>query len=58
MGRFKSAHKFQSGECGVFVLTKEIQELRDENPKGAARIPKAEDRQKFYAEKASGTGAF
>jgi len=54
----KSAHKFSSGECGVFVLTKEIQEIRDENPKGAAGIPKAEERRKFYAKKATGTGVF
>ena len=58
MARLKSAHRFSSSECGTFVLVKETQVLWDKNPKCADAILKAADRQKFYAEQATGTGVF
>ena len=49
---------FRPPSAGPFVLAKETQELWDKNPKGAHGIPKAEDRPKFYAEKADATGVY
>ena len=49
---------FRPPSAGPFVLAKETQELWDTNPKGAHGIPKAEDRPKFYAEKAAATGVY
>jgi alpha-galactosidase len=40
------------------VLANETQELWDEYPQGAHGIPKAEDRPKFYADKAADTGVY
>jgi len=49
---------FRSPSAGPFVLAKETQELWVKHPKGAHGIPKAEDRPKFYAEKAAATGVY
>ena len=49
---------FRPPSAGPFVLAKETQELWNQNPKGAHGVPKAEDRPKFYAEKAAATGVF
>ena len=49
---------FRPPSGGPFVLAKETQELWDKNPKGAHGIPKAEDRPKFFTEKATATGVF
>jgi alpha-galactosidase len=49
---------FRPPSGGPFVLAKETQELWDKNPQGAHGIPKAEDRPKFFTEKAAATGVF
>jgi len=49
---------FRPPSAGPFVLAKETQELWDKHPKGAHGIPKAEDRPKFYADKAAATGVY
>lgn len=49
---------FRPPSAGPFVLAKETQKLWDENPQGAHGIPKAEDRPKFYADKAADTGVY
>ncbi len=49
---------FRSPSAGPYVLAKETQELWDKNPKGAHGIPTAEDRPKFFAEKAAATGVY
>lgn len=49
---------FRPPSAGPYVLAKETQELWDKHPQGAHGIPKAEDRPKFYAEKAAATGVY
>ncbi len=49
---------FRSPSAGPYVLAKETQELWDKHPQGAHGIPKAEDRPKFFAEKAAATGVY
>ncbi|MDX1963884.1 MAG: DUF6288 domain-containing protein [Pirellulales bacterium] len=49
---------FRPPSGGPFVLAKETQELWDMNPMGAHGIPKAEERPKFWAEKAAATGVY
>lgn len=49
---------FRPPSAGPYVLAKQTQELWDKYPQGAHGIPKAEDRPKFYAEKAAATGVY
>lgn len=49
---------FRPPSAGPFVLAKETQELWNKYPQGAHGIPKAEDRPKFYADKAAATGVY
>lgn len=49
---------FRPPSAGPFVLAKETEELWDKYPEGAHGIPKAEDRPKFYADKAADTGVY
>jgi alpha-galactosidase len=49
---------FRPPSAGPFVLAKGTQELWDSHPQGAHGIPKAEDRPKFYTDKAAETGVF
>jgi hypothetical protein len=49
---------FRPPSAGPFVLAKETQELWDKHPKGAHGIPKAEDRPKYWTDKAAATGVY
>lgn len=49
---------FRPPSAGPYVLAKETQELWNEHPQGAHGIPKAEDRPKYFAEKAAATGVY
>jgi alpha-galactosidase len=49
---------FRPPGAGPFVMAKETQELWDKHPQGAHGIPRAEDRPKFFAEKAAATGVY
>ncbi len=55
----KSLHTdFRPPSAGPFVMPKETQELWDKHPQGAHGIPKAEEREKWNADKVAATGVY
>jgi hypothetical protein len=50
--------EFRPPSAGPYRLPKATQELWDKHPQGAHGIPKAEDREKWQAEKDAATGVF
>jgi hypothetical protein len=55
----KSLHTdFRPPSAGPYVMPKDTQELWDKHPQGAHGIPKAEDREKWNAEKTAATGVY
>jgi hypothetical protein len=49
---------FRPPSAGPYVLAKETQELWDKHPGGAHGIPRAEDRPRYFEEKAAATGVY
>lgn len=49
---------FRPPSAGPYVLAKHTQELWDKHPNGAHGIPKAEDRPKYFEDKAAATGVY
>jgi hypothetical protein len=55
----KSLHTdFRPPGAGPYVMSKETREVWEKHPQGAHGIPKAEERPKWYAEKAAATGVY
>jgi hypothetical protein len=55
----KSLHTdYRPPSAGPFVMPKETQEMWDKHPQGAHGIPKAEEREKWNADKVAATGVY